>query len=153
MTLYEIDDAILECVDQETGEVIDEAALAELQMERGKKIHNIAAYIINLRAEAAAAKERKEVFSARQKAAENKADSLQKYLERQLDGAKWSDADFKITWRTSQATDIYDESAIPVDYQIAQAPKIDRAGLLRTLKMGKEVPGARLVERQNMQLK
>lgn len=153
MTLYEIDDAILECVDQETGEVIDEEALAELQMERGKKIHNIAAYIINLKAEAAAAKERAEVFTARRKAAENKAESLQKYLERQLDGQKWSDQDFKITWRTSQATDIYDESAIPVDYQIAQAPKIDRAGLLRTLKMGKEVPGVRLVERQSMSVK
>jgi len=153
MKLYEINEAIEACVDKETGEILDEAALDNLQMEREQKIHNIAAYIINLRAEAAAAKERAEVFTARRKAAENKAESLQKYLERQLNGQKWSDQDFKITWRTSQATDIYDESAIPVDYQIAQAPKIDRAGLLRTLKMGKEIPGVRLVERQSMSVK
>lgn len=153
MTLYDIDEAILACIDQETGEIIDESALAELQMEREKKIHNIAAFIINLRAEAAAAKERKEVFAARQKAAENKAESLQKYLERQLDGAKWSDADFKITWRNSVATEIYDEDAVPIDYKVAQQPKLDKAGILRTLKMGKDVPGARLIERQNMQLK
>lgn len=152
-TLYEIDQAILDCVDQETGEVVDEEALAALEMERNEKIHNIAAYITNLRAEAAAAKERAEVFTARRKAAENKAESLQRYLERQLNGAKWADPDFKITWRNSVATEIYDEDAVPIDYKIAQAPKLDRAGILRTLKMGKEIPGARLVERQNMQLK
>lgn len=153
MKLYEINEAIDELIDKETGEVLDESALAELALARDEKIHNIAAYIINLRAEAAAAKERAEVFTARRKAAENKAESLQRYLERQLDGQKWSDADFKISWRTSQATEIYDESSIPVDYQIAQAPKIDKAGLLRTLKMGREIPGVRLVERQSMSVK
>ena len=153
MKLYEINEAILECIDQESGEVIDEEKLEELKLARDEKIHNIAAYIINLRAEAAVAKERAEVFTARKKAAENKAESLQRYLERQLDGQKWSDADFKIAWRTSQATEIIDEEAIPVDYKIAQAPKIDKAGLLRTLKMGKEIPGVRLVERQSMSVK
>lgn len=153
MKLYEIDEAIEDLIDKETGEITDESAMAELELARDEKIHNIAAYIINLRAEAAAAKERAEVFTARRKAAENKAESLQRYLERQLDGQKWSDADFKVSWRTSQATEIYDENSIPVDYQIAQAPKIDKAGILRTLKMGKEIPGVRLVERQSMSLK
>ena len=37
MTLYEIDDAILACVDPETGEIINPEALTALQMERGKK--------------------------------------------------------------------------------------------------------------------
>lgn len=153
MKLYEIDEAIEDLIDKETGEITDESALAELELARDEKIHNIAAYIINLRAEAAAAKERAEVFTARRKAAENKAESLQKYLERNLDGAKWADADFKISWRTSQATEIIDEESIPVDYLIQQAPKIDKAGILRTLKMGKEIPGVRLVERQSMSVK
>lgn len=153
MKLYEINEAIDELIDKETGEITNESAMAELELARDEKIHNIAAYIINLRAEAAAAKERAEVFTARRKAAENKAESLQRYLERQLDGAKWSDADFKISWRTSQATEIIDEESIPVDYLIQQAPKIDKAGILRTLKMGKEIPGVRLVERQSMSVK
>lgn len=153
MKLYEINEAILECVDQESGEIIDEEKLAELKLARDEKLHNIAAWIVNLNAEAAAAKERAEVFTARKKAAENKAESLKQYLARQLDGQKWSDDDFKISWRTSQATEIIDEEAIPVDYKIAQAPKIDKAGLLRTLKMGKEIPGVRLVERQSMSVK
>ncbi len=153
MKLYEINEAILECIDDETGEIVDEGALAALQLERDQKIHNITAYIVNLRAEAQAAKERAEVFAARRRVAENKAESLQKYLERQLDGEKWADADFKISWRTSQATEIYDESEIPMDYLIPQPAKIDRAGLLRTLKMGQAIPGVRLVERRSMTVK
>lgn len=42
-TLYEIDSAIYECVDSETGEVIDEEKLNALMMERKKTaigVHN-----------------------------------------------------------------------------------------------------------------
>jgi hypothetical protein len=153
MTLYEIDDAILECVDQETGEVINEEALADLQMEREKKIHNIAAYIINLKAMEAAAKERKDRFAAKEKAARNKREALNAYLDRQLAGKKWSDDDFNIYWTKSEKTDVYDEDAVPVDYKIPQPYKLDTMGIKRTLKMGKSVPGARLIESQNIQVK
>lgn len=37
MNLYEIDNAILECVDQETGEIIDTDKLTSLQMARDEK--------------------------------------------------------------------------------------------------------------------
>ena len=42
MTIFEIDEAILECVDLETGEIIDAERLDALQMERDKKIENVA---------------------------------------------------------------------------------------------------------------
>ena len=35
--LYEIDNEILECVDEETGEILDEEKLNALEMEREKK--------------------------------------------------------------------------------------------------------------------
>jgi hypothetical protein len=34
MKLYEIDNAIMDCVDMETGEIIDVERLSALQMER-----------------------------------------------------------------------------------------------------------------------
>lgn len=37
MNLYEIDKAILACIDPETGELLDEDALTNLQMERTEK--------------------------------------------------------------------------------------------------------------------
>lgn len=37
MTLYEIDSAIMDCVDEETGEIIDLEKLEALNIERDKK--------------------------------------------------------------------------------------------------------------------
>ena len=56
MKLYEIENAILECIDTETGEVIDIERLNELQMERETKIENVACWIKDLKAEAEAIK-------------------------------------------------------------------------------------------------
>ena len=76
MNLYEIDAAILDCVDMETGEVIDEDKLDSLSVERDVKIENICCWIKNLKAEAEALKAEKESFAKRQKTAENKMESL-----------------------------------------------------------------------------
>lgn len=37
MTLYEIDSAIMDCVDEETGEIIDLEKLEALNIERDKR--------------------------------------------------------------------------------------------------------------------
>lgn len=153
MKLYEINEAIEACVDKETGEILDEAALDALKIEREEKVRNIAAWIVNLKADAEAYKQRADAFTAKRKAAENKAESLERYLARQLGGKAWKDADFSVTFRMSKASDIVDESQIPICYMTPQPPKIDRAAILRTLKMGVAVPGARMVERQSMTVK
>ncbi len=41
-TLYEIDAAIMDCVDAETGEIIDEEQLTTLLMERSAKLEGVA---------------------------------------------------------------------------------------------------------------
>ena len=51
MTLYEIDDAILNCIDEETGEIIDAEQLDKLYMEKEEKLENIALWIKDLKAE------------------------------------------------------------------------------------------------------
>ena len=52
MTLYEIDNAILGCVDDETGEVIDFDKLDKLTMQREQKLEGAALAVKNLTAEA-----------------------------------------------------------------------------------------------------
>ena len=44
-TLYEIESAIYDCVDSETGEVIDEEKLNALMMERSAKLESVALWI------------------------------------------------------------------------------------------------------------
>ena len=89
MNLFEIDNEIMNCIDEETGEVIDIEKLDDLQMQREEKIENICLWIKNLKAEAEALKEEKDNFAKRQKAAENKAESLKQYIESYLNGEKY----------------------------------------------------------------
>ena len=67
MKLYEIDQAIMDCIDMETGEIVNEELLNDLQMERDAKIENVALWIKELKAEAEALKAEKLAFAERQK--------------------------------------------------------------------------------------
>ena len=52
--LYDIDQDILDCVDLETGEILDTEKLDALQMEREAKLEGVALWVKDLRAEAEA---------------------------------------------------------------------------------------------------
>lgn len=159
-TLYEISQDILNCVSVEeglinieTGEVIDAEKLAELKMERGQKIRNIALWIKNLRADVKAYKEEKDVFYARQKAAENKMAQLENYLAHVLDGEKIKEKEYSISWRKSKSVNISNEKNIPKEYLIEQEPKVNKTLISKDLKNGVDIPGAELVENMNIQIK
>ena len=153
MNLYDIDNAILSCVDMETGEIIDAEKLDELKMEKERKIRNIACWVKELKAEAEALKKQKEAFAAREKAARHKAEGLMSYLGAYLDGKPVKDTEYQISFTPSQATEITDEEVIPPAYRIPQPDKLDKAGILTALKGGTVIPGAQLIERKNIQIK
>ena len=56
MNLYEIENEILKCVDEETGEIFDVEKFEALELARDVKIENICLWIKNLKAEAEALK-------------------------------------------------------------------------------------------------
>ena len=109
MKLYEIDNEILECIDLETGEIIDTDKLEALQMERDAKIENVACWIKDLKAEAEAIKAEKLALAERQKVAENKAESLKKWLAYALQGKKFSTAKCSISFRNTESVEITPE--------------------------------------------
>ena len=153
MKLYEINEAIEACVDKETGEIIDEAELDNLQMERQEKIHNIAAWIVNLDADAKAYKERADHFTAKKKAAENKAASLRRYLEGNLAGKGWKDGDFTVSFRATKYVNVLDEKAIPKEWWKIPEPVLMKKEVGDAIKAGKVIPGVELGERQSMTVK
>lgn len=153
MSLYDIQQDILDCINTETGEIIDAERLDQLQMEKREKVKNIALWIINLRGEAANSKEREAYFAQRRKRAEKKIEGLTAYLSGCLDGEKVKDDDFEIGWKQSQATEITDETKLPKQYLIAVNPKIDRMAILKDLKAGVEIDGAKLVTKNNIQVR
>ena len=153
MKLYEIDQAILNCIDLETGEIIDTEQLDKLTMEREAKMENIACWIKELKAEAEALKAEKMAFAKRQQVAENKMESLKKYLAYALDGQAFKTTRASVTFRKSQAVEIADIYKLDENYLRYKEPEADKTAIKEAIKQGKTVAGATLVENTSVIIK
>lgn len=153
MNLYEIDQAIMSLIDEETGEVKDYEAFASLQMDKETKIENTALYIKNLLSDAEQLKAEKQRFAERQKQAEAKAESLKNYLDLFLAGEKFSSTKVNVTYRKSSSIDVYDITKIPDKYLKFADPTADKTAISTALKNGVVIEGAKIVEKNNIQIK
>lgn len=151
--LYEINNQILECVDLETGEIIDMDKLQELQMEFDQKVEGIACWIKNLLSEAKALKEEKDNLAARQKACENKAASLKEYLQSALEGQKFKTPKVSISYRKSESVVVDDIAMVASEYIKYTEPTVDKTAVKQALKDGLFIDGVHLEEKQNIQIK
>ena len=152
MKLYEIDrkiDELLEkgftedCVDMETGEILVDKAVSlldALKMEQEKKL------------------------AERRKSLENRQKRLSDFLSAYLQDRaiyRFDSARCKISFRKSEAVEIYDEAAFmqfaqeKTDLELLRCkpPEPDKTQLSKLLKIGVEVPGTGLAEHINMQIK
>lgn len=161
MNLYQIDNAILECLDAETGEILDIERLEELQMVKDQKLENVALYIKAVAAEAAAIKAEEGALAERRKAKEAKVARLKEYLADVLGGQRFETARVSLSFRSSTGVEISDEIALLewlerhekencIKYKM---PEISKSEVGKLLKAGEEVPGAALAVRQNIQIK
>ena len=107
--LYGIDQAILECVDMETGEILDSDRLTALQMERERKLEGVALWVKDLNYEAQMVKEEADKLTARKKALDNKIASLKAWLLWALDGEKLKTARCNVYQTHSQRLAVADE--------------------------------------------
>ncbi len=159
MTLYEIDAAITALAD-ENGEITDYEALDALQMERDRKIENVACWIKDLAAEAKAIREEELTLAERRQSAEKKAERLRGWLGHVLAGQKFSTARCSVAWRTSMATVVDDEERALAwlrshacgDCYIDKV-QLNKGAVANLLKNNIEVPGVRLERRQNVQVR
>ena len=152
MSLYDINEAIEGCVDTETGEIIDEAALTALQMEKKQKVRNIACWVKNLLADAESYKKEKEAFAARQKAAEAKAESLKRYLSSACAGEKYNEPEFSIKWRASKQVIVDAGAKLPYEFMVWKDPQPDKTKLKKAIESGAVFDGVELIEKQNIQI-
>ena len=151
MKLYEIDNAILDCIDLETGEVIDTERLDALNMERDAKIENVACWIKDLMAEANAIKVEKQKLAERQKVAENKAESLKKWVAYALDGQKFSTAKCAVSFRNTESVEVTDEGLEALmkghdELLMYKKPEPNKKAIKDAIKDGLSVAGVQLVQ-------
>lgn len=168
MTLYEIDAAIMTAIahgiDPETGEITNLDELMGLQMDRDRKIENIACLVKNLKANVKAMKEEAQTLTDRRRVVENKVARLEAVLDEALDGQKFSTPRCVVSFRSSKAVEVDDEDTLinwaclngqEDDFVRYRAPEINKANLLRYLKEDHPLdpPGVRLVERRSLGVK
>lgn len=161
MQLYKVVRSIQKCfkvptgeyVDTDTGEVFDEEYLNGLRIAKTRKVENIACWIKNLQAEVEAYKKEEEGFRLRRKQAENRIESLKRYLTNWVAGEKIETDRCKVNWRKSVSVEIQDENQVPEDYKKEKViVNIDKVSIKKALTGGEEVPGASLLEKQNIQI-
>lgn len=153
-SLYTINQEILNCVDLETGEILDEQAFEALQIERNEKLENIALWVKNLLSESEALKAEEKAFAERRKSAESKAESLKRYLDTALKGQKFNTTKVAISYRKSTSVDVLDVSKLPQEYQVVKTEVVaDKKAIGDALKAGGSVAGATLVEKNNLSIK
>ena len=149
MTIYEINEGILNCIDLETGEIIDIDKLNELELERDAKIENVACWIKELKAEAEAIKTEKLALAERQKVAENKAESLKKWLAYALQGEKFKTAKCSVSFRKTESVEVTDEGLSNLmkehdELLTYKAPEPNKKAIKDAIKDGLSVEGVRL---------
>lgn len=152
-TLYQIDQAIMDLVDNETGDIIDIEMFDSLQMERDEKIESIALYIKDLKAEAEALKAEKLAFAERQKVAENKAESLKNYLAYALKGQAFKSTKAVVSFRKTQQVDIPDIYKLDENFLKYAEPTADKTAIKEAIKAGQTVKGATLIENTSVIIK
>lgn len=154
-TLYDIIKSIESFefeIDEETGEILNMAELDALQVDKETKVENIALFIKNLKADAAMYADEEKAFAQRKKAAANKADRLTKYLAAMLAGEKFKSARVVVSYSHSESVDVQDVDALPSLYVVTKK-RPDKTAIKQAMKNGEQVPGAVLVERENIQVK
>jgi phage shock protein A len=152
MTIYEINAAMLECIDPETGEVNAEQ-LEALNLMREQKIENAALWLKNLKSDVAELKAEKKAFEDRIKAKQSKIDGLTAYLMNALDGAKFETPRCAISYRKSESVNITDLSKIPADYLRFAPAEADKTAIKAAIKAGESIDGAEIVQKTSMQIK
>lgn len=148
----EIEDFEFE-IDEETGEILNANDLDNLELEKNEKIEQLCLWFKNLKSDASAYKAEKDSFAKKQKAAENKAESIKNYIAYILAGENFKTDRVTVSYRRSEQVECPDMSLVDDDYLRFKEPELDKTKIKKALKDGIKVGGCMLVERQNMQIK
>lgn len=160
--LYEIDQDILDCVDMETGEILDAEKLDALQMEREKKLEGVSLWVKDLTAEANAVKDEADKLTARKRALDNKIAALKSWLLIALDGEKLKTPRCNVYQTHSQRVAVADEEKLieflktleePERFLRFREPELRKDEIKKALKDDVIIPGACLEETESVVIK
>ena len=158
MKLYEMTNAAAELYEMLTADEINEEILNTTLEAMGaeEKLESYCAVIRELEADADKFKAEKERLASKQKTAENSVKRMKQAIADYLhatNAEKAKAGTFSVAISMSKAVVINDESAIPMQFLIAQPAKIDKSGIRAELMAGNEVAGAELQVNEGVRIK
>lgn len=155
MKIYEIDNAITALIDEETGEITDIEALKALEMERDRKVANVACLIKNEKALADAIKAEKQALEKRQKALENNVERLKGFLLYVLGGTKFENDRCKVSYMTRDKVEIdegTDVNALPLEF-VKVTKDFNKTAIKDAINAGQEIEGCRVIKNTSVIVK
>lgn len=124
------------------------------------KAQNVAFFVRNLEATAAAIKQAEADMAARRKAMENRADCLNRYIFESMTVAgieKIECPHFRLAIKNNPAAvDVFEPGLVPASFMRTPEPPPpapDKTAIKEALKAGQDVPGARLTSGQRLEIK
>lgn len=147
MTIYEIDDAIMNLIDEETGEITDLAALEALEMEREKKITYVACLLKNQKALKEAIHAERQELEKREKAADRTVESCKKYLLYALNETKFENDRCKISYRHTDKV-VIDENkdieTMPLEF-VRITKDFNKTAIKDAINAGQTIDGCQVI--------
>lgn len=157
MNLYDIDEAIMALIDEETGEVSDWEAFEKLEISRERKIDYLCKSIKEapiltdaIASEIARLQEKKKSIEAR--AEKNKA-----YLQSYLGGEKYKSALFSCYYGSTKVVDgdldKFKKWAMENgedDFLKYEEPSLNKSAIKDAIAKGRQLPGLSLQDKQHL---
>ncbi len=159
MKLFEMDDKIEALLadpavmDPETGELLDEGPLKELEGEKERIVLYLGRYALGELTEADAVQAHVDRLAKRATGHRNRAKSLKHYIAQSCaKGDKFKDDTVKVRIGEVVSVDVFDEAEVPEKYKV-QPPlpemRVDKKAIREHLDGGGRVEGAQLARRRN----
>ena len=159
MKLYEYTQdylKVLEMAEELTPEVLHDT-LQAIQEGIEKKAENIAKLVRSFEASCKAIKEEEDRLSSKRKTLENQISYLKKYLQQQLEAVELEKVKTPLFTVSIQANPpgvhVSDENAIPGQFWIRSEPKLDKKGILESLKAGEHVAGCEMRRSKGLRIR
>ena len=149
-----------ECYDAETGEIKDTEAWARLDkllLEREEKIKQLGLWLRDEKAFVEQMKEQRRDLSARIDAHEKKVENIKEYIRQQMSifgDRKLEYPNIGVRIGTSRSVEITDYTAIPEKYiRTKTIVEPMKAEIKKAIENGEAVQGAKLIEKDNIQVR
>lgn len=156
MKLYEITGAYREALELMQSEGCEDLTqiLDKITDKLETKVDNICRLIRELELESEAYLIEAERLKSRAKSMHNRIDGLSAYLSYCLAGTPIKTELFNLSFRKSESIEVEDIDKVPPQYKREKyVVEADKNLIKQDLKIGSDIPGVKLVTKQNLQIK